>query len=71
MLVLSRQSGERIMIGENIIITICEIRGDNVRIGIEAPPGVSIDREEIYLAKKEDLRREVADSTTTKPGVLP
>ena len=50
MLVLTRQRGERIMVDDNIIITIIEVRGDKVRIGIEAPDDVSIHREEVYKA---------------------
>lgn len=50
MLVLTRNRDEKIMIGDNIIITIVEIRGDKVRIGIEAPKDVSVHREEVYKA---------------------
>ena len=50
MLVLTRNRDEKIMIGDNIIITIVEIRGDKVRIGIEAPKEVSVHREEVYKA---------------------
>ena len=45
MLVLTRNRDEKIMIGDNIIITIVEIRGDKARIGIEAPKEVSVHRE--------------------------
>jgi len=48
MLVLSRKCNEQIRIGNDIIITLVEIRGDQVRIGIEAPPDVPVHREEIY-----------------------
>jgi len=47
MLVLARKQGQRIMIGNDVILTICEIRGDRVRIGINAPKTVSVHREEI------------------------
>lgn len=53
MLVLSRQRDERIVIGEGasqIVITIVDIRGDKVRIGIEAPREVPVHREEVYDA---------------------
>ena len=50
MLVLTRNRDEKIMIGDNIIITIVEIRWDKVRIGIEAPKDVSVHREEVYKA---------------------
>lgn len=48
MLVLSRKKNERIMIAEDIVLTVVEIRGDKVRLGIEAPRHVAIQREEIY-----------------------
>ncbi len=48
MLVLSRKSNETIMIGDNIKVTIVEIRGDKVRIGIEAPKNLPVHREEVY-----------------------
>ena len=56
MLVLSRKAGEKILIGNNITITVVEIRGKKgkVRIGIEAPAGVSVDREEVRTAKVRD-----------------
>ena len=48
MLVLTRQDGERIMIGDDIVITLVTSRGNGVRIGIDAPAGMPIAREEIY-----------------------
>lgn len=50
MLVLSRQSDETIIIGDNIRVTIVEVRGDKVRIGIDAPRNISVHRQEIYDA---------------------
>jgi carbon storage regulator len=50
MLVLSRYRDESIYIGDNIIITIVDVRGDRVRIGIQAPQDVSVHRQEIYDA---------------------
>lgn len=54
MLVLSRQTDETIVIGDNIRITIVDVRGDKVRIGIDAPRDVAVHREEVYHA----IRRE-------------
>jgi len=51
MLVLSRKKNERIMIGDDIILMIVEIRGDKIKIGIEAPASVAVDREEVREAK--------------------
>ena len=50
MLVLSRQRDESIIIGDNIVITIVDVRGDKVRLGIEAPREVSVHRREVYEA---------------------
>ena len=49
-LVLSRKRDEKIIIGENIEITVVEIRGDKVRLGIEAPMDVSVHRKEVFDA---------------------
>jgi len=48
MLILTRQIGESIMIGDDVIITVFGIRGEQVRIGIDAPGDVPVHREEIY-----------------------
>lgn len=48
MLVLSRQRDERIVLGNGIVITVVDIRGDKVRLGIDAPPDVAVHREEVY-----------------------
>lgn len=48
MLVLSRKREEKIMIGDDIVITVVEIRGDKVRLGIEAPRTVAVHRAEVY-----------------------
>lgn len=52
MLILSRRIGERIMINENISFQIMEIKGSQVRLGIDAPSDVSVHREEIFLKVK-------------------
>jgi len=48
MLVLSRHEDEQIVIGDDIVITVCRISSDKVRIGIEAPKSVPVHRREIY-----------------------
>ena len=55
MLVLARKCWEKIVIGDNIIVTILDIRGDKVRVGIEASKGISIHREEVYKEKRDKL----------------
>jgi carbon storage regulator len=57
MLVLSRQRDESIMIGDNIVVTIVDIRGDKVRLGINAPTEIPVHRREIYEAiQRENVR---------------
>ena len=48
MLVLSRKTGEKIVIGHDIIVTVLEARGDTIKIGIDAPKKISVHREEVY-----------------------
>jgi carbon storage regulator len=62
MLVLSRQSDEAIIIGDNIRVTIVEVRGDKVRIGIDAPRDVTVHRQEIYDAIRRDSEREARNN---------
>ena len=54
MLVLSRQRDETIMIGDDIELTVVDIRGDKVRLGIKAPSHVAVHRKEIYDAIKRE-----------------
>lgn len=61
MLALSRRIGESIMIGNDVEITIIEVKGEQVRLGIRAPKNVAIHRKEIYLQIKES-NQEVAES---------
>jgi carbon storage regulator len=53
MLVLTRKAGEKIVIGDDITITILDVRGDSIRVGIDAPRGIKIQREEVLLAVAE------------------
>jgi carbon storage regulator len=57
MLVLSRQRDESIIIGDNIVITVVDVRGDKVRLGIDAPREVSVHRREIYEAIQRENRQ--------------
>jgi len=59
MLILSRNKGQKIMINDNIVLSILEINGEQVRIGIEAPSNITIYREEIYEAIKEQNQHAV------------
>ena len=58
MLVLSRQKDESIMIGDNVEITIVDVRGDKVRLGITAPKDISVHRREVYDAIQREKNEE-------------
>ncbi len=57
MLVLSRRPGEEIVINGNIRVTVVEIRGNQVRIGITAPPSVTVDRQEVHDRRRQQAGR--------------
>ena len=57
MLVLSRHRDESIMIGDDVVITIVDIRGDKVRLGIDAPQDIPVHRQEVYEAIKRENRK--------------
>ncbi len=57
MLVLSRHRDESIMIGDDVVVTIVDIRGDKVRLGIEAPNDIPVHRQEVYEAIKRENRK--------------
>jgi len=63
MLVLSRKKGQKLIINDNIEITILETRGDTVKIGITAPKNVTVFREEIYEEIKKANKQSTEDIT--------
>jgi carbon storage regulator len=66
MLVLSRKKNEKIVINNDIIITVVEIRGDKIRLGIEAPKDVPVHREEIW----DSIHRSSSPPTDPTPNVV-
>jgi carbon storage regulator len=56
MLVLSRQRDESIVIGDKVVVTIVDIRGDKVRLGIQAPEEIPVHRQEVYEAIQRENR---------------
>ena len=56
MLVLTRRLNQSIRIGENVEVTLVEIRGDQIRLGINAPGDVTVDRKEIWLQKQAERK---------------
>ena len=57
MLVLSRHRDESIMIGDNVVVTVVDIRGDKVRLGINAPKEIPVHRQEVYEAIQRENRK--------------
>ena len=67
MLVLSRHRDESIMIGDDVVITVVDIRGDKVRLGIDAPQHIPVHRQEVYEAiKRENEKAAEIDPTDTQ-----
>lgn len=70
MLVLTRKRNESIIIGDNIVITVVDIRGDKVRLGIQAPTEIPVHRQEVYEAiQRENLQ--AGGETPANPPVFP
>lgn len=63
MLVLTRRANQSIMIGHEVVVTVLEVRGDQVRLGIKAPRSVDVHREEVFVALQQ-ANRAAASSTT-------
>jgi carbon storage regulator len=63
MLILSRKIDEQIKIGDNITITIIEVRGDQVKIGVEAPKSVKVFREEVFNAIQKENKAAAIGNT--------
>lgn len=66
MLVLSRKVGERILIGDNIAITVVRVAGGGVRLGIEAPADLPVVREELAEAMRKAIREEEKQKSEEK-----
>ena len=64
MLILTRRAGENVMIGNDVTVTVLEVKGNQVRIGINAPRNVAVHREEIYERIK---RGQQVNLANTKP----
>jgi carbon storage regulator len=71
MLILTRRPGERVVIGDEILVTVMGVSGHTVRLGIAAPEGVPIYREEIWLAVKEENRAAAEASADALPAKPP
>ena len=69
MLVLSRRPGESIMIGTDVVVTVLEVSGETVRIGVRAPREIAVHREEVFLALQE-ANRAAASSSAAELSAL-
>lgn len=66
MLILSRRTGESIRIGDEVMITVLQTKGGQVKIGIDAPREVAVHREEIYLRMKGEFNQQVATASASE-----
>lgn len=64
MLVLTRRANQSIVVGGDVVITVLEVRGDQVRLGIRAPRHVSVHREEVHAAIEQENRLAAATGST-------
>jgi carbon storage regulator len=72
MLLLTRKLGENIRIGDDVKITIVEVKGNHVKLGIDAPASVKVHREEIYeRIQQENRRNQARQADTASPGSTP
>lgn len=67
MLILTRRVGETLMIGDEVTITVLGVKGNQVRIGVNAPRDIAVHREEIY----ERIKREKTEQDTQQSGTAP
>jgi carbon storage regulator len=66
MLILTRRVGENVIVGDDIVISVIDVRGDSVRIGIRAPRSLSVHREEVWL----ELQQANAQAANTSDAAI-
>jgi carbon storage regulator len=71
MLVITRRSGERVVLGDDITITVLEISGSTVRLGIDAPTEVPVYRHELWLAVKQENQAAASSDISRLPSSTP
>lgn len=67
MLRITRRPGQRIMLGDDVVVEVMEVRGQMVRIGIDAPRSLRVYREELWL----EVKRENEEAASSAPADLP
>lgn len=70
MLILTRKLGEGIVIGSNVVVRVIDVKGGQVKLGIEAPKKTSVHREEVYERICQENLRAVADAPDNLDGVV-
>lgn len=71
MLIITRRPGEKLMVGDDVVIEVIEVSGSSVRIGIAAPKSIPVYREEIYSAVKAENAAAAAADVSQLPDDLP
>jgi carbon storage regulator len=71
MLIITRRPGEKIMLGDDVVIEVIEASGSSVRIGIDAPKSIPVYREEIWQAVKDENAAAAATDATAVPDEIP
>ena len=69
MLVLSRRVGESVVIGDDVVVTVLEVRGDVIRVGVDAPRHVQVRRQELLAALEETNRAAASPSPDAVAGL--
>ncbi len=70
MLILTRRSGETLHIGDDVIVTVLAVKGNQVRIGINAPRSVAVDREEIFERKRSESAARQLEARAEEPRAV-
>lgn len=70
MLVLTRKAGESIVIGNEVVITVLEVRGGQIRLGVDAPRNLAVHRAEIYQQVMEENQAASIDTSEGVPEIL-
>lgn len=71
MLILTRRPGERVVIGDDVTVTVMEVTGQTVRLGIAAPKGLPVYREEIWLAVQAENQAAASSADALPSSVQP